>query len=527
MPDGRCYFENALEFLDRPGEWYLDRKTGVLSYLPQPGEDPARWKIAAPVVQTTLLSVRGTKERPVINMHFRGLQIEHVDWPLPEQGYGGLFCCNVPVFREGGDPGHRFIEAAVEMVYARSCSFSDGAIERVGGMGLVLREGTADIAVEGNHIQQTGAGGIGLGQCNVGFGYLKAAPEPEPGEYERFRVRNNHVHHCGLDYFGAVGIAPFRMKDSTISHNLVHDTAYCGMVFPGDQDPNWNFSGGNVFERNHIYRDMRVTQDGGGFYTSFAHRGSSVRANLIHDSSGNPMSGGFCLDGCSGLTFDRNVVYRNPVWSLVLFRPKDLAENIWKGNLVMPMRARGVSSSRPKVLFDGRSGWELHPGKEDYAPPAEFIEAMSEYAGLEPAYRERLQGTKGRACELHVLEDGITWQFDFPDQGRGVVYRIDARAGKGASEEGAKARAGGLKLRNLAPVSSYRLKAYAGPIRPSPTDSSTGNFTSGPLFPMVHNVDPVPGQKIPESATGRELMERGVVLTEEDTAFWVVYQRSP
>ena len=36
------YFENAPEMLDEPGEWYLDRKTGKLSYWPIAGEVPAR-----------------------------------------------------------------------------------------------------------------------------------------------------------------------------------------------------------------------------------------------------------------------------------------------------------------------------------------------------------------------------------------------------------------------------------------------------------------------------------------------------
>jgi hypothetical protein len=426
------------------------------------------------------------------------------------------------------------------MTHARSCSFRDGGIARVGAMGLVLREGTADIGVEGNHVHQTGAGGLGLGQCNVGFGYLKAAPPAEAGEYERFRIRNNHVHHCGLDYFGAVGIALFRMKDSTIAHNLVHDTAYCGVVFPGDQDPNWNFVGGNTFERNHIYHDMLVTQDGAGLYASFAHRGTRVRANLIHHSSGRPMSGGICLDGCTGVTFDHNVVYRNPVWCLVLFRPVDLAENAWIGNLVMPTREHGVSASRAKRLFDGRDGWELNPGRKDYGPPAEFIEAMSAYAGLEPAYRERLEGTAARRCELHVLEDGLTWQFDFPEEGRGVVYRIDARAGKGietgdaaASDAGTAAAASSdreaktiaVSLRGLEEGLRYQIRAYTGAVRPTPTDSFTGNFTSGPAFPMVHEVLPAPEPSFPATSTGRELTDQGLALPTGPTAVWVVYER--
>jgi hypothetical protein len=525
VPDGRCYLENAAEFLDSPGEWYLDRTSGVLSYWPRAGEDPARWRVVAPVVRDCLLRVAGTKDRPVTNLHFHGLQVEHVDWPLPAHGYAGLFCCNVPVFREGGDPGHRFIDAAVEMTHARACSFCDGGIARVGGMGVVLGEGTADIAFEGNHVQQTGAGGVGAGQCNVGFGYLRAAPPADPGEYERFRICNNHVHDCGLDYFGAVGIALFRMKDSVVSHNLIHDTAYCGVVFPGDQDPAWEFVGGNRFERNHIYHDMLVTQDGAGLYASFAHQGTVIRANLIHDSSGRPMSGGICLDGCRGMTFDHNVVYHNPVCSLVLFRPEDLAENIWTGNLVMPTRPPGVSANRPKVLFDGRSGWELRPGTQRYAPPDEFIEVMEAYAGLEPDYRLRLQGVDPRRCELHVLEDGITWQFDLPEQGRGVVYRIDARVGKGAQPRPAAATVAPVRLRGLDPSSTYALEAFAGPIRLAPTDSSVHDFTAGAEFPMVHDVGPATEAGVPESASGGALMDEGLTLTAGGSAIWVAYRR--
>lgn len=525
VPDGRCYLENAVEFLDSPGEWYLDRVTGVLSYWPRIGEDPGRWDVFAPVVSGPLVSVTGAVGRPVVNLHFRGLHVEHADWPLPPHGYAGLFCCNVPVFREGGDPGHRFIEAAVEMVHARACSFRDGGIARVGGMGIVLGEGTADIAVEGNEIHHTGAGGIGLGQCNVGFGYLKAAPPAAPGEYERFRILNNHVHHCGLDYFGAVGVAIFRLKDSTISHNLIHDTAYCGVVFPGDQDPAWNFVGGNRFERNHIFSDMQVTQDGAGLYASFAHRGTIVRANLIHDSSGRPMSGGICLDGCSGMTFDHNVVYRNPVWSLVLFRPVDLAENAWIGNLVMPARPPGMPASRPKKLADGRPVWELQPETDGPSPPREFLEVMTEYAGLEPAFRRRLQGVDPRRCQLHVLDDGRTWQFDLPDEGRGVVYRNDARAGKAARAAPAADAAGPVKLRGLDAAATYALAAYAGGIVRSPTDSSVEDFTKGPPFPMVHAVGPAQG--IAPSATGGSLMERGLSLPDETSASWVAYRRMP
>ena len=73
-----CYFENALEMLDQPGEWYLDRQTGMLSYWPREGEDLTRAEVVAPVVQNTLLAVvrhagaAGAK-RPLPG-HSRGLR---------------------------------------------------------------------------------------------------------------------------------------------------------------------------------------------------------------------------------------------------------------------------------------------------------------------------------------------------------------------------------------------------------------------------------------------------------------------
>ena len=39
----RFHVENVRELLStRRGEWYLDRKTGVLTYYPRPGEDMTR-----------------------------------------------------------------------------------------------------------------------------------------------------------------------------------------------------------------------------------------------------------------------------------------------------------------------------------------------------------------------------------------------------------------------------------------------------------------------------------------------------
>ena len=86
-----------------------------------------------------------------------------------------------------------------------------------------------------------------------------------------------------------------------------------------------------------------------------------------------------------------------------------------------------------------------------------------------------------------------------------------------------------MKPRNLDPASRYSLKAWAGPVRRTPTDSSSqdegGDFRWGPLFPMVHEIEPASDLGLPGSATGREVMENGMKLKDGNVALWVVYRR--
>ena len=47
------YIENALELFDEPGEWYLDRSTKTVYYMPRPGEDMRKAEVIAPAIETT------------------------------------------------------------------------------------------------------------------------------------------------------------------------------------------------------------------------------------------------------------------------------------------------------------------------------------------------------------------------------------------------------------------------------------------------------------------------------------------
>ena len=160
-----CYLENAFEFLDSPGEWYLDRASGVLYYSPLPGQTMSNTLVVAPHLHNTLIDVEGTTGRPVRNLHFRGIDVEHVDLPPAKSGYVGLFGCLQPEIDFTPAPSIKFywIPAAVSFTHATDCSFTDGSIAHCGGIGIAALSGCARITVDGNRIYDLGGGGIVAG----------------------------------------------------------------------------------------------------------------------------------------------------------------------------------------------------------------------------------------------------------------------------------------------------------------------------------------------------------------------------
>ena len=73
------WFENAYEFLDEPGEWYLNSSTGILYYIPRPGEDLEFAEVELPILET-LVEGRGDLGQPVSNIRFEGLTFSYATW---------------------------------------------------------------------------------------------------------------------------------------------------------------------------------------------------------------------------------------------------------------------------------------------------------------------------------------------------------------------------------------------------------------------------------------------------------------
>ena len=166
------YLENAYEFIDQPGEWYLDESTNTLYYKAREGENMATANVVAPRVNT-LFSILGKNTKSKVGyMAFEGLTFAHTNYLRPsEEGFldlqAGMF--NIEVIAENGrlgsnkfllwrpDAGFR-IENAHHMKI-RNCTFTQMA-----ATGLDMVSGTNDDVVEGSVFYELGANGIMLGK---------------------------------------------------------------------------------------------------------------------------------------------------------------------------------------------------------------------------------------------------------------------------------------------------------------------------------------------------------------------------
>jgi hypothetical protein len=284
-----------LELLDEPGEWYLDRTTGVLSYMPLPGEDLREVEVIAPVL-TELVRLDGNADegRFVDHVALQGLTLHHADWVLaPEGNSSTQAAVTVP--------------AAVMATGARHCVLEDCEIAHVGTYGVWLGRGCKENRIERNHIHDLGAGGVRIGEDRMA--------EHDVAEASRNVITNNYIHDGGHVYAAGVGLWLAQSSHNTISHNEIHSFDYSGISIGWNWNEAPNRTHSNTIEYNYVHHVVRgVLSDAGGIYTLGVQPGTVIRNNVFHDIwpyMGSPaMAWGIYFDqGSRGMLVENNLVY--------------------------------------------------------------------------------------------------------------------------------------------------------------------------------------------------------------------------
>lgn len=290
--NAQYYIENAPDGLDQPGEWYLNRRTGMVTYWPLPGEDMTKVRVVAPRLEE-LVRVEGdfAGKRAVEHLTLRGLTFAETDWTLGPNGYADTQAA-IAVH------GDVFAEAATD------CTIEDCTFTRLADYALELGRGCQRWRVVGNRMFDLGAGGVRLG-----------VPDKRGDAFEQnygHVVTDNDIHDGGLVFAPAVGLVILQSGQNRIAHNHIHDLYYSAISVGW----NWGYQETpcreNIIEFNHLHDLGKfLLSDMGAVYTLGIQKGTVIRNNLIHDVNAFTYGGwGLYTDeGSTDIVLENNVVY--------------------------------------------------------------------------------------------------------------------------------------------------------------------------------------------------------------------------
>ncbi len=246
------YGFNLLCEIDTPGEWYLDRDTGILYFWPPEPIGEGQTMVS---LHDSLLSLNGAHHVTIRGITFEGTRGTPIS--ITDADQNQLIGCTIR--NTGG--------SAVSL---------SGKDSRVAGCDV---HGTAD-------------GGISL-----------RGGDRETLTPAHLVAENNHIHHWSRwNWINRTGISLGGVGNRA-SHNLIHDSPHTAIGFSGND---------HVIEFNEIHDVCKQSNDAGAIYAGrdWTMRGTVLRHNFLHDIDGLNHRGciGIYLDDLyCGTTIEGNV----------------------------------------------------------------------------------------------------------------------------------------------------------------------------------------------------------------------------
>ncbi len=322
----RFRLDHVAEACTDPGDWYLNRKTGTLSYIPMPGETQATTLVEAPKLER-LLDVQGdaiNPKRRVQHVRFEFLDFRHADWELPRDNSGALQSAyQVP--------------AAVRFVGADDCALYGCRVSQVGGWAVEVLRGCHRNRIVACALHDLGGGGVKIGHSGglpkgwvdgshgafrsmdaaaLGWGpcredkggQLAGRDQVEPSATT---VSDCSIHDGGLIFHSAIGVWVGDAAKNRIVHNQIWNFSYSGISCGWTWGFAPAFTYDNRIECNRIHSiGHGVLSDMGAIYTLGRQAGTTINRNYISNvhSYGYGGWGIYPDEGSSWMKIEDNVV---------------------------------------------------------------------------------------------------------------------------------------------------------------------------------------------------------------------------
>lgn len=315
---GRYKLIGSLDFLDLPGEFYFDKKSGYLYYWPE-RKPISNQEIIYPT-DDTVIKLVGRENKPVQNVKFLGLTVMGGD-SIP------LVYRQITVQRKGLDYEYLLRNAAFYLENTTHIEISDSKITSVGGFGIMMLNKAENNKIQRNVFKNIGHGAIAL------FGH----PYSRNYHNKNNLINENEITDVGRDFESIAGIHLFFSGDNKIKNNILHNLPFNGIelrsmrydelkVNPGLQEKflkggeliskeehiNLLNTKNNLISGNDISHVMEKTNDGGGVYLTGLGKNNIIDNNKIHNIKTNPpgWAMGIYMDtGSDYTTVKNNLIY--------------------------------------------------------------------------------------------------------------------------------------------------------------------------------------------------------------------------
>ena len=335
------YLTNVPNTFGEANEWYLDRATRTVYYVPR-GKEITPDTIEAFVPLTDRLFCISGKDVYLENLELtctRGDYLSTAQHPInvpPARFYAS------DVQSVHGAPG------AILFTDATRCGMLSCSLHGVGIYAVDLRQRCDRIRIEGNHIYDVAAGGI-----RIAGGKLEEDPSYI---VSHCAIQKNHIHACGKRYLAGCGILLMDASDCDICENEIHDLEYSGISAGWV----WGYTDSKTYgcriHKNHIYDIGKGNlSDMGGIYLLGKQPGTVVSENVIHDvRCHNYGAWGIYLDeGSSFITVKDNLIYRtqSECFHLHYGSHNTVKNNVFLGNAGSCVRI-SREESHPQVRFE-------------------------------------------------------------------------------------------------------------------------------------------------------------------------------
>ena len=356
--------QNAVSFVDEPGEFFYDDTTGKMTYYPAEGVDMATATFEYPT-HDHMLSFYGVKNVTLKHMTFTGN--DNQAWET------GAYSCSQATSTRGdyGDD----TKAALYFSNTTGVTISECLFHDLPTMGVKFTGVTKSPTVESSRF-------YGIGSTGIEFGQHSGTWDEKANANYDITVYNNHLDDIAWYTRGSIGIYVGLSRNTEISYNTVMNTSYTAISIgwrwsPGEWEYGTYWQTDNARIHHNYFRDVMTDQsDGGGIYTLGGNAETTYHeyVNFMYENyfwysekcwDGQGMIMPYYHDGGSSNwhTYS-NVLVQDPYRKVLasIYVQNIIEQHVYN---VLIENNEIIAAYKDWETYDG--GWDLDPIQQEYA----------------------------------------------------------------------------------------------------------------------------------------------------------------